>query len=103
MRILATLLAPDTGQARVSGVDVQQDPNTVRSLIGLAGQYAAVDETLTRPGETWSWASNVIALRQRTFFPPPVAVLVARPACSGLTVPGRWQVFRSPTTKSSPR
>jgi ABC-type multidrug transport system ATPase subunit len=28
-------------------VDVQQDPDTVRSLIGLAGQYAAVDETLT--------------------------------------------------------
>ena len=37
VRILATLLAPDTGQARVSGVDVQQDPNTVRRLIGLAG------------------------------------------------------------------
>src|SRR5712692_6540733 len=47
VRILATLLAPDTGQARVSGVDVAKDPNTVRSLIGLAGQYAAVDETLT--------------------------------------------------------
>ena len=47
MRILATLLAPDTGRARISGVDAQQDPNTVRSLIGLAGQYAAVDETLT--------------------------------------------------------
>jgi ABC-2 type transport system ATP-binding protein len=47
VRILATLLAPDTGQARISGVDVQKDPNTVRSLIGLAGQYAAVDETLT--------------------------------------------------------
>jgi ABC-2 type transport system ATP-binding protein len=41
------LLAPDTGRARISGVDVQKDPNTVRSLIGLAGQYAAVDETLT--------------------------------------------------------
>src|SRR5260370_2622812 len=47
VRILATLLAPDTGRARISGVDVQKDPNTVRSLIGLAGQYAAVDETLT--------------------------------------------------------
>src|SRR6266436_899116 len=31
VRILATLLAPDTGRARVSGVDVQKDPNTVRS------------------------------------------------------------------------
>ena len=47
VRVLATLLAPDTGRARISGVDAQQDPNTVRSLIGLAGQYAAVDETLT--------------------------------------------------------
>ena len=47
VRILATLLAPDAGRARISGVDVQTDPNTVRSLIGLAGQYAAVDERLT--------------------------------------------------------
>jgi len=47
VRILATLLAPDAGRARISGVDVSQDPNGVRSLIGLAGQYAAVDETLT--------------------------------------------------------
>jgi ABC-2 type transport system ATP-binding protein len=47
VRILATLLAPDNGRARISGVDVQKDPNTVRSLIGLAGQYAAVDEALT--------------------------------------------------------
>jgi ABC-2 type transport system ATP-binding protein len=47
VRILATLLVPDRGWARVRGVDVVRDPNTVRSLIGLAGQYAAVDETLT--------------------------------------------------------
>ena len=47
VRILATLLAPDAGHARISGVNVQDDPDTVRSLIGLAGQYAAVDETLT--------------------------------------------------------
>jgi len=37
--ILAALLAPGTGRARISGVDVQQDPDTVRSLIRLAGQY----------------------------------------------------------------
>ena len=47
VRILATLLAPDAGRARIAGVDVRKDPDTVRSLIGLAGQYAAVDETLT--------------------------------------------------------
>jgi ABC transporter len=44
VRILATLLAPDTGRARINGCDVQKDPDTVGSLIGLAGQYAAVDE-----------------------------------------------------------
>ena len=47
VRILAALLAPGTGRARISGVDVQQDPDTVRSLTGPAGQYAAVDETHT--------------------------------------------------------
>jgi ABC-type multidrug transport system ATPase subunit len=40
-------MAPDAGRALIGGIDVQRDPNTVRSLIGLAGQYAAVDETLT--------------------------------------------------------
>ena len=47
VRILATLLGADAGRVRISGVEVQHDPYTVRSLIGLAGQYAAVDETLT--------------------------------------------------------
>jgi ABC-2 type transport system ATP-binding protein len=47
VRILATLLKPDVGTARVGGADVVRDAQTVRSRIGLAGQYAAVDETLT--------------------------------------------------------
>jgi ABC-2 type transport system ATP-binding protein len=47
VRILATLLAPDAGRLQVGGVDVVNDPKTVRSLIGLAGQFAAVDETLS--------------------------------------------------------
>ncbi len=47
VRILSTLLSPDAGRARVAGVDVQRDPHTVRTMIGLAGQYAAVDDTLT--------------------------------------------------------
>jgi ABC-2 type transport system ATP-binding protein len=45
--MLTTLLRPDAGTARVLGVDVRQDPRRVRSSIGLAGQYAAVDENLT--------------------------------------------------------
>jgi daunorubicin resistance ABC transporter ATP-binding subunit len=47
VRILATLLRPDFGQARIAGADVVREPQKVRSLIGLAGQYAAVDETLS--------------------------------------------------------
>jgi len=45
--ILTTLTAPDAGTARVAGVDVVREPQRVRSLIGLSGQYAAVDEHLT--------------------------------------------------------
>lgn len=47
VRILATLLRPDGGQARIDGIDVTADPRAVRARIGLTGQYAAVDERLT--------------------------------------------------------
>jgi ABC-2 type transport system ATP-binding protein len=47
VRILATLLKPDSGSATVAGIDVIKYPDKVRELIGLSGQYAAVDETLT--------------------------------------------------------
>ena len=47
VRILATLLKPDSGSATVAGIDVIKHPEKVRELIGLSGQYAAVDETLT--------------------------------------------------------
>jgi ABC-2 type transport system ATP-binding protein len=47
VRILATLLAPDGGSARVVGLDVVRDAAALRAKIGLAGQYAAVDENLT--------------------------------------------------------
>ena len=47
VRILTTLLAPDEGSARVAGFDVVRDARKVRQHIGLAGQYAAVDENLT--------------------------------------------------------
>ncbi len=45
--ILTTLLKPDAGSARVAGADVIKQPEEVRKLIGLSGQYAAVDEALT--------------------------------------------------------
>jgi oleandomycin transport system ATP-binding protein len=47
VRILATLLRPDEGHATVGGLDVVKDAGLVRREIGLSGQYASVDETLT--------------------------------------------------------
>jgi ABC-2 type transport system ATP-binding protein len=47
VRILTTLLPPDSGTARVAGLDVVRDAAALRAQIGLAGQYAAVDENLT--------------------------------------------------------
>ena len=47
VRVLTTLLEPDSGSARVLGLDVVRDAARLRERIGLAGQYAAVDENLT--------------------------------------------------------
>ncbi len=47
VRILTTLLRPDSGTVRVADVDVLADPAAARTVMGLAGQYAAVDEVLT--------------------------------------------------------
>src|ERR1700694_3496111 len=47
VRILTTLLLPDEGRAEVAGLDVVRQTAEIRKLIGLAGQYAAVDEILT--------------------------------------------------------
>ncbi len=47
VRVLTTLLQPDSGRAVVAGIDVLKHPNEVRRLIGLSGQFAAVDDYLT--------------------------------------------------------
>ena len=47
VRVMATLLAPDAGEVCVAGLDVVRDAVKVRHRIGLAGQYAAIDENLT--------------------------------------------------------
>ncbi|MFJ4919753.1 ATP-binding cassette domain-containing protein [Streptomyces sp. NPDC088725] len=47
VRVLTTLLQPDSGRATVAGIDVVKNPNEVRRSIGLSGQFAAVDEYLT--------------------------------------------------------
>ncbi len=53
VRILATLLRPDAGRATVYGHDVVRDAQALRSVIGLSGQYAAVDENLTGAENLW--------------------------------------------------
>ena len=53
VRILATLLRPDAGMATVAGFDVVREAQRIRTLIGLSGQYAAVDENLTGRENLW--------------------------------------------------
>ncbi|WUJ72226.1 ATP-binding cassette domain-containing protein [Kribbella soli] len=53
VRVLTTLLRPDAGTARVLGHDVVKEADTVRGLVGLSGQYAAVDELLTGRENLW--------------------------------------------------
>lgn len=48
VNILSTLMKPDGGEARVSGFDVQRQPDDVRQSISLTGQFAAIDGMLTR-------------------------------------------------------
>jgi ABC-2 type transport system ATP-binding protein len=53
VRVLTTLMNPDAGSARVLGHDVVKEADTVRGLVGLSGQYAAVDELLTGRENLW--------------------------------------------------
>ncbi|MFC0625960.1 ATP-binding cassette domain-containing protein [Kribbella deserti] len=53
VRVLTTLMEPDEGSARVLGHDVVKEADIVRGLIGLSGQYAAVDELLTGRENLW--------------------------------------------------
>ena len=53
VRILATLLKPDAGRATIAGFDLARQPDEIRSVIGLSGQYAAVDENLTGRENLW--------------------------------------------------
>ena len=59
VHILATLVTPDAGHATIAGYDVATQPHQVRQLIGLAGQYASVDEMLTG-------AENLVLLARLT-------------------------------------
>jgi ABC-type multidrug transport system ATPase subunit len=64
VRILATLLAPDAGWAQIAGIEVRRDAARVRQLIGLAGQFAAVDEGLSGR-ENLELVAGLYGLRRR--------------------------------------
>jgi ABC-2 type transport system ATP-binding protein len=53
LRMLATLLPIDAGQARIFGVDVAREPHRIRQLLGVTGQFASVDEDLTATENLW--------------------------------------------------
>jgi len=66
VRVLSTLISPDAGHATVGGYDVVRDAHQVRQLIGLTGQYAAVDEMLTG-------AENLLLIGRLLGIPKPDA------------------------------
>src|SRR6201986_5395139 len=53
LKMLATLLPIDAGQARIFGVDVAREPHRIRQLVGVTGQFASVDEDLTATENLW--------------------------------------------------
>jgi oleandomycin transport system ATP-binding protein len=65
VRILCTLLRPDSGRAAICGHDVVREPQRVRSLIGLTGQNAAVDDMLSAQ-ENLYMIGRLLGLRRRT-------------------------------------
>jgi daunorubicin resistance ABC transporter ATP-binding subunit len=64
MRTLATLVRPDSGSLRAAGIDVVRQPAQVRRVIGLAGQYAAVEEAMTGR-ENLLMVGHLFGLRRR--------------------------------------
>jgi ABC-2 type transport system ATP-binding protein len=56
LKMLATLLPIDGGQAEIFGVDVRKEPHRIRQLLGVTGQYASVDENLTANENLWMFA-----------------------------------------------
>jgi len=56
LKMLATLLPIDGGNAEIFGVDVRKEPHRIRQLLGVTGQYASVDENLTANENLWLFA-----------------------------------------------
>jgi ABC-2 type transport system ATP-binding protein len=76
VRILTTILGPDGGRATVLGHDVAAEPDAVRAIIGLAGQYAAVDDNLT--GRENLRMIGRLTHQPRSTIPPRAAELLER-------------------------
>ena len=91
VRILATVLDADGGEARVLGIDVAAHPETVRTRIGLAGQFAAVDGNLTG-------RENLILIGAPAALPGRTPAACA----AGSTWPRRWSTGRRSCSWTSP-
>lgn len=85
IKILATLLTPDSGTATVNGFDVAARPDQVRQSISLTGQFAAVDEVLTG-------RENLILIARLRHLPQPRPVAADLLARFGLTAAGDRRV-----------
>src|SRR5256885_5664363 len=84
VRVLATLLSPDAGRAEIFGHDVVHDAAGVRELLGLTGQFAAVDEMLTGRENLQMFGRlfdlSAAEARRRAGQPPPRFDLADAPA-----------------------
>ena len=69
VRVLTTLLSPDSGRARVAGFDVVNEAKAIRPIIGLAGQFATVDDLLTGR-ENLEFVGLLYHLDKRVVSPP---------------------------------
>ncbi len=116
VRILTTILRPDAGIAEVMDIDVSRDPQAVRERIGLAGQFAAVDENLTG-AENLELVRHLAHLPRRQVAPgaascstasasatPPIAPPAPTPAAGGAgsTWRRRWSTGRRCCSSTSP-
>ena len=101
IRVLTTLLKPDAGSASVAGLDVVRDAAELRGLIGLAGQYAAVDENLTGQ-ENLTMVGRLYGMGRRDAG-RRAGELLERFELAGRRTPGREGLLRRDAPAPGPR
>ncbi len=89
VRILATLLRPDAGRATIAGLDVVKQADRIRSVIGLSGQYAAVDENLTGRENLWLKVAGSTSFRRPRRASAPVSFSISSIWLTPVTEPSR--------------